>query len=104
LVFRRGQLESRAGRASLGRMKTRLLVLPALLWLAGCDTPTEVAEKKTANDEYVYVTVTGSNIPKRVRKSDIEKGTVPKDLQVQLADKDEFAQQMRSGRKLDKGN
>lgn len=85
-------------------MKTPLLVLPVLLCLVGCDTPTKVAEKKNANDEYVNVTITGSNIPKRVRKSDIEKGTLPKDVQVQLADKDNFAQQMRPGRKLERGN
>ena len=48
-------------------MKTPLLVLPALLCLVGCDTPTKVAEKKSADDEYINVTITGSNIPKRVR-------------------------------------
>lgn len=71
--------------------------------LAGCGTPT-TAEKKASNDEYVYVTVTGSNVPKRVRKSDIEKGTVPKELNTQLADKDDFAKQLRPGRQIERGN
>jgi PBP1b-binding outer membrane lipoprotein LpoB len=85
-------------------MKTCWPLFAAVLLLAGCETPTETAGKKAAEDEYVTVNVTGTNIPKRVRKSDIEKGTVPKDVQAQLVDKDIFVQQLMPGRVVEKGN
>jgi hypothetical protein len=84
-------------------MQRRLLILAASLALAGCNTPTKTAEKAGA-DDYVSVEVTGSNIPKRVRKSDIEKGTVPKDVQAQVVEKDSFTRQMMPGRVVEKGN
>jgi hypothetical protein len=65
--------------------------------VAGCSTPAETAAKKTADDEYVYVTVTGSNIPKKIKKSDIAAGNVPQDVQAQLVDKDAFAKGLRPG-------
>ncbi len=81
-------------------MKTRLWWLLVPVVLAGCGTP-QTAEQKTADDEYILVHVTGSNVPKRVKKSDLVKGTVAKDVDTQLADKDQFARQMRPGRQLD---
>jgi hypothetical protein len=51
--------------------------------ITGCSAPATTADKKS-DDEYVYVKVTGSNIPKKVKKSDIAAGTVPKDVDMQL--------------------
>jgi hypothetical protein len=84
-------------------MRTRLLPLAAVLIFAGCNSPTKTAEKP-AEEEYILVPVTGSNIPKRVKKSDVVNGTVAKDVDTQLMDKDDFAKQMRPGRKIDRGN
>ena len=70
-----------------------LLSLQAAVFLgalAGCSSPEKTAAKND-DDEYVTVTVTGSNIPKRIKKSDIAEGNIPKDLQMQLMDKDQFA-------------
>ena len=75
-----------------------LLVAAVIPALAGCSTPPKTAaEKKAAEEEYVTITVTGSNIPKRIKKSDIEKGTVPQDVQAQLVDKDQFVKDQRPG-------
>ncbi len=84
-------------------MQRCLLILAASLMLAGCGTPTKTAEKP-AEEEYILVPTTGSNIPKRVKKSDIVKGTVAKDSDTQIVDKDTFAKQMRPGRQIDRGN
>lgn len=47
--------------------------LIALTFLAGCAAPTKTADqpKDKKEAEYVYYTPTGSNIPVRVRKSDL---------------------------------
>lgn len=68
-----------------------LTILPAAF--TGCKTTDTTAGTKEA-DEYVYVTVTGSNIPQRVKKSDIAAGKVPKDVQMQVMDKDDLARSM----------
>ena len=60
-----------------------VLAVGLLGGVAGCSTPATTADKKS-EDEYVYVKVTGSNIPKKVKKSDIAAGTVPKDVDMQL--------------------
>ena len=73
-----------------------LLVLAGVGAFTGCSTPAKTAESR-AEDEYVYVTVTGSNIPKKIKKSDILAGKVPKDVQSQLVDKDEFQKSLRPG-------
>ena len=39
----------------------------------------------------------GSNTPKRIKKSDIENGTTPQDVQAQLVDKDQFVKDQRPG-------
>lgn len=58
----------------------------------GCNIKDKTAAQLAAEkDEYVYVTVTGSNIPKRIKKSDIAAGKVPQDVMAQLMDKEEFA-------------
>ena len=45
--------------------------------VVGCATDATTAEKAAKEkDEYVTVVTTGSNIPKRVKKSDIINGTV----------------------------
>lgn len=65
--------------------------------VAGCSTPAEQAAKKAADDEYVYVTVTGSNIPKKIKKSDIASGNIPPEVQAQLMDKESFSKGLRPG-------
>lgn len=82
-------------------MQPRLFLLAAVLALAGCNSPTKTAEKG-AEDEYVLVHVTGSNVPKRVKKSDLVKGEVVKDSDTQVIDKDDFAKSMRTGRQIDR--
>lgn len=74
-----------------------LLLTSLLISSTGCTTKEKTAAQQAEEDEYVTVTVTGSNIPKRVRKSDIAAGKVAKDEQMQLMDKDEFARSMRPG-------
>ena len=75
-----------------------LSVAAAIAILAGCSTPPQTAaEKKAAEEEYVTIMVTGSNIPLRIKKSDIAKGTVPQDVQAQLVDKDQFVKDQRPG-------
>ncbi len=84
-------------------MQRCLLIIAASLGLAGCGTPTKTAEKP-AEDEYILVPTTGSNIPKRVKKSDLVKGTVAKDVDTQQISKDDFAKSLRPGRQIDRGN
>jgi hypothetical protein len=84
-------------------MQSRLLILVAILALAGCSTPPKSAEKP-AEEEYVLVPTTGSNIPKRMKKSDLVKGNVEKNSDTQVVDKDTFAKQMRTGRQIERGN
>lgn len=79
-----------------------LLLILLLISTTGCATKEKTAAKEATEDEYVYVTVTGSNIPKKIRKSDIAAGKVAKDEQMQLMDKEEFAKSMRPG--ATKGN
>ena len=84
-------------------MQRLLLILGTSLILAGCSSATRTAETKGAEDEYVYVTATGSNIPKRVKKSDLVNGTVAKDGNTQQINKDDFAKSLRTGRQIDRG-
>ena len=83
-------------------MQTRLLLIATMLVLAGCNSATKTAEK-AADDDYIMVPVTGSNIPKRVRKSDLVKGEVAKETDTQVVNKDDFAKQMRVGRQIERG-
>ena len=73
-----------------------MIALGLLGMAGGCSSPEKTAAKQ-AEDEYVYVTVTGSNIPKKIKKSDIASGNVPADVQAQLMDKDSFAKGLRPG-------
>jgi hypothetical protein len=66
--------------------------------VTGCSSPPAKTADNKPEDEYVYVTVTGSNIPKKVKKSDIAAGTVPKDVQMQLMDKEDFARSLHPGK------
>ena len=84
-------------------MQRCLLILAASLGLAGCGTPPKTAEKP-AEEEYVLVPTTGSNIPKRVKKSDLVKGTVAKDVDTQQINKDDFVKSLRPGRQIERGN
>lgn len=84
-------------------MQFRLSALVAVLVLAGCSSSTKTAEK-AAEDEYIYVSVTGSNVPKRVKKSDLVKGEVAKDVDTQQISKEDFAKSLRVGRQIDRGN
>ncbi len=84
-------------------MQRCLLILAAGLGLAGCGTPTNTAGKP-AEEEYILVPTTGSNIPKRVKKSDIVKGTVAKDVDAQQINKEDFAKSLRPGRQIERGS
>jgi|GEM_PF-3703231 len=66
-----------------------------LAFAAGCSSTDKTEAKKAEADEYVYVTVTGSNIPKRIKKSDIAAGKVEPEVAAQLVDKEEFAKSLR---------
>ena len=79
-----------------------VLVTWLLVSSTGCNTTDKTAAQKGQEDEYVYVTVTGSNIPKKIKKSDIAAGKVPKDVDMQLVDKEGFAKGLRPG--VSKGN
>lgn len=87
----------------------RLLLLATLAaLLTGCTTKTKEAkaegEQAAVEEEYVYVpSATGSNLPKKIRKSDIVSGKVTKDGQVVTVDKDEFSRNLRPGRQLETG-
>ena len=92
-------------------MKTpRLLLFIPIACLsflfAGCATKTKEAkaegEQAAAEDEYVYVpSSTGSNLPKKVKKSDIVTGKVTKDGKVVTVDKDDFSRNLRPGRQME---
>ncbi len=85
-------------------MPYRVFVLGSILLLAGCNSAPKAAETKGAEDEYIYVTATGSNVPKRVKKSDLVKGTVAKELDTQQISKEDFAKSLRPGRQIERGN
>ncbi len=55
------------------------LVLLSGLMLTGCTTPPKAAAAdKTGEDEYVYLPPkTGSNVPRKVKKSDLLAGKIP---------------------------
>lgn len=74
-----------------------LLLTALLISTTGCATKEKTAAQKGEQDEYVYVTVTGSNIPKKIKKSDIAAGKVAKDEQMQLMDKEAFARSVQPG-------
>ena len=72
--------------------------------LAGCASdPATAAKAKADKDEYVTVMTTGSNIPVRIKKSDLEKGKVAKGTVADQVDKDEFNRNLRPGRAIDGG-
>lgn len=80
----------------------------ALLCLAGCASKPKQAkaegEQAAAEEEYVYVpSPTGSNLPKKVKKSDVLAGKVTKDGKVTTVDKDEFSRNLRPGRQMETG-
>ncbi|MBI2516591.1 MAG: hypothetical protein HYV95_06705 [Opitutae bacterium] len=93
-------------------MKLRLITLFSVLFLAllaGCATKSTTASvdggKKEEKEEYVTLPpATGSNLPRRVKKSDLLAGKVPDAGNAQQVDKDEFARSLRPGRAVDKGN
>jgi hypothetical protein len=75
-----------------------------LLLLAGCASPSaDQAATKAEDAEYVYVRVTGSNIPKRIKKSDIKEGTLAKDGDMQVVDKEQFMRSLPTSKKVDRG-
>lgn len=93
-------------------MKTRLTgtLFPALFLaglLGGCKTTQtyysytgEEMSEKARNDEYVYFQVTGSHIIKRVKKSDVLAGRVPKDSTLVIMTPEQFSQLIRPGRRF----
>ena len=75
-----------------------LSVLAAASFLPGCASdPATAAKAKADKDEYVTVMTTGSNIPVRIKKSDLEKGQVAKGTVADTIDKDEFSRNLRPG-------
>lgn len=84
-------------------------LLSAFAVAAGCASQTaeeRAAKRKAAEEEYVYITVTGSNIPRRIKKSDILEGkALPKDGDGQMVDKDTFFKTLGvPGKKVDRGS
>jgi hypothetical protein len=66
--------------------------LAGATFLAGCASdPAAAAKAKADKEEYVTVMTTGSNIPVRIKKSDLEKGQVTKGILADNIDKDDFA-------------
>lgn len=54
------------------------LILLVTIFLAGCASPEKSAAAKAADDEYVTIPPkTGSNMPRRVKKSDLLAGKIP---------------------------
>jgi hypothetical protein len=91
------------------RLLAALLIIPLLAAGAGCASQTaeeRAAKRKAAEEEYVYITVTGSNIPRRIKKSDILEGkALPKDGDGQMVDKDTFFKTLGPpGKKIDRGS
>ncbi|HWA26919.1 MAG TPA: hypothetical protein VG734_14765 [Lacunisphaera sp.] len=87
----------------------RLVALTVISWLAaGCASQTvaeRAAKRQAAEEEYIYITVTGSNIPKRIKKSDVVNGeALPKDGDAQMVDKEQFLKSLGPGKKLDRGS
>lgn len=76
---------------SFPRFMLPFLAAALLAAFAGCQSNPKTADAKAAEDEYVYVMVTGSNIPKKIKKSDIVAGKVDPEVQMQLMTKEEFA-------------
>lgn len=83
------------------------LALLAAALLAGCTTSPaaysytgEDSETLAKDDEWVYYRVTGSHIIKRVKKSDLLAGRVPKDPTLVIMTPEEFAQMIRPGRRF----
>jgi len=83
------------------------LALLAAALLAGCTTSQthfsytgEESDAKLKDDEWVYYRVTGSHIIKRVKKSDVLAGRVPKDSTLVIMTPEEFAQMIRPGRRF----
>jgi hypothetical protein len=74
-----------------------ILVTGIIGSVTGCSAPATTADNKT-EDEYVYVKVTGSNIPKKVKKSDIAAGTVPKDTDMQLMNPESLQRSLHPGK------
>ncbi|MES1168237.1 MAG: hypothetical protein ABUL61_03605 [Oleiharenicola lentus] len=79
------------------------LLLPLLLAGAGCAS-TPAADQAAKDDEYIYVQVTGSNIPKRIKRSALATDDLPKDGDMQVIDKEQFMKSMGPGKKIDRGS
>jgi len=85
-------MQSESARHPIGLSNARpffiyfFMAAPLIFAVTGCASNPKDA--KTANkepeEEYITYTVTGSNIPKRVKKSDVEKGNLPKDMDATL--------------------
>jgi len=87
--------------------RRQVALLSLSLLAAGCATQSaeeRAAKRRAAEEEYVYITVTGSNIPKRIKKSDILKDTLPKDGDAQMVDKEQFLKSLGPGKKLERGS
>jgi hypothetical protein len=89
------------------RLTPLALIALAAACLSGCATKQQAyysytGEEAEANsdDEYVYFQVTGSHIIKRVKKSDVLAGRVPKDSTLVIMTPDEFAKMIRPGRRF----
>ncbi|MBI3885236.1 MAG: hypothetical protein HY302_05845 [Opitutae bacterium] len=71
---------------------------------SGCASDPKTAEaRKAEKDEYVTVMTTGSNIPVRIKKSDLAEGKVAKGTLADSVSGEEFAKNLRPGRAVDSG-
>ena len=96
-----------ASTMSIKQQPPILLSLLIAALLAGCATTRtdfsytgEEPDVKSSDDEWVYYRVTGSHIIKRVKKSDLLAGRVPKDPTLVIMTPEEFAQVIRPGRRF----
>ena len=80
------------------RSVTIFSVIAVTSFLAGCASdPATAAKAKADKEAYVTVMTTGSNIPVRIKKSDLAKGQVAKGTLADSVDKDEFSRNLRPG-------
>lgn len=85
------------------RFASLLALVAAANFLTGCASEPKTAAAGAEKEEYVTVMTTGSNIPVRIKKSDIAAGKVPKGVIADSVDKDEFNRNLRPGRAVESG-
>lgn len=85
------------------RFASLLTLVATANFLTGCASEAKSAAAKAEKEEYVTVMTTGSNIPVRIKKSDLAAGKVPKGVVADSVDKDDFSRNLRPGRAVESG-